>query len=560
MSNIVDYLDDKGVAYTISGDEAIVTCPECRKPKLSININTEVYKCWVCSAKSPNSTYAKGHFSQLKELWGDVIPIASVMKNLSSTKEKNFSDLVVRYHHQLRSNPSLMKYLFQRGINEESIDKFQLGFVRMHEQDWVSIPSYEDGIPKLIKYRKGPNDENPDFAKYLREEGGKTVLFNGDVLDSVEEVFIAEGELDAITLLQNGYENTVGITAGAGTLTPEWYDKLVSKSKIYLVLDPDDPGQIAARDIWATRLGRGRCWNIKLPDGEDVNSYFTKWSREEFDTLIESAERFTVSGIISLRESFVKLFHSKDEELIETPWKSLNKLIGGGFAKQRLIVIGGAPGAGKTSMALQILYHVAKEKDIPGLVFCLEMPEISLATKVAQLHYDLTIDEIHHSDGLVFAEELGHIPLYFGYSSRIKTDVFYNTMEEVRNRYGVGIGVFDNLQRMVRTGEESDIGNASAMFASVAMDFHMPFIVISHLRKLKDGGGEPRLDDLKGSQAIPSDADYVIFLHRKKEKNEEAFSSLEPLTKVIVDKSRYSGGGVARLWFEGDKSKFREIE
>jgi hypothetical protein len=36
-------------------------------------------------------------------------------------------------------------------------------------------------------------------------------------------------EFDAITLLQQGYENVIGITVGAGTLKSEWYDQLVLK-------------------------------------------------------------------------------------------------------------------------------------------------------------------------------------------------------------------------------------------------------------------------------------------------------------------------------------------
>jgi len=51
-------------------------------------------------------------------------------------------------------------------------------------------------------------------------------------------------------------------------------------------------------------------------------------------------------------------------------------------------------------------------------------------------------------------------------------------MVEVRNRYGVGIGVFDNLQRMIRSGEEADMGKASGMFKDITMDLNMPFLLI----------------------------------------------------------------------------------
>lgn len=565
MNDIISYLSGKGIKFNIVGNELMITCPYCSKEKLSINSNTGVYKCWVCEAQNPDSPYVKGHISQLQEMWGDIISISTVSDKIDPNKnqqEVNYTDEVSRYHFDLMQSKKALRYLVKRGITEESAKRFKLGFTRRFSQDWLVIPSFEDGIPKLMKLRKLPPNENEKMPKYIREEGSKSILFNGDILEKQKVVLITEGEIDAITLIQHGFENTIG-GQGAGTLLPEWYDQLLLLDKFYSVFDPDPAGQTAAREVWATRLGESRCWNVEIPVPEDidpklydVNKYFIDHDREDFIKLLENAYQFKVSGIVSLKEALYELYRfSQDDKNLEKyklPWDNINYVIGGGLVRKRLYVLGGIPGVGKTSFGLQICHFLAKKYDLPSLFFCLEMPEISLATKIVQLEYDLTIDEVRPADGLLYADGLGDLPMYFGYSSKITADIFYNTMKEARNRYGVQVGVFDNLQRMVRSDKESDIGTASGIMKDIAMDLNMVLILVSQPRKMNKEDN-PTYDDLKGSSAIPADADDVILLHRKRSGEGTA---LEPLTRVIIDKSRFAPGGRAFLEMEGAKSKF----
>ena len=197
MSTVTEYLESKNIKYTLSGQEALITCPGCGKEKLSINVVSLVYQCFVCSAENPGSDYASGNFSKLKRLWGDSIeitstPVPSYIQD-KNRKEVDFSILVDRYHFQLLKSKKGKKYLVNRGIEEEEIKRHKLGFVEMKDDFWISIPSFEDGIPKLIKYRKITNN-NPDTKKYEREFNSKSILFNGDVLNEFTDVILTEGE------------------------------------------------------------------------------------------------------------------------------------------------------------------------------------------------------------------------------------------------------------------------------------------------------------------------------------------------------------------------------
>jgi len=562
MSEVLDYLNTKGIKYKLSGSEAVIICPQCGKPKLSLNVNTSLYQCFVCLAEQPDSLFSKGHLSKLKEYYGDIIPISPIV-TAEHKPTANFTLQVNRYHDDILINKKALKYLFSRGINIESIKRFKLGFVRMKEQGWIAIPAFKEDTPVFIKYRKLPPDERPDLEKNEREVGGESILFNHNCIDKYEELMIAEGELDAITLIQQGYENVVGTTVGAGTLKSDWYDQLVMKNKLVICFDADPAGQKAARETWATRLGVSKCWNLEYPTGEDTNSYFQKYNKEDFEELLKSASQFKVKGILSLTETLLEMYRRSKtnyEEVFELPWPSVNRLIGGGFKRTHLIVLGGRPGVGKTSLAIQSAHHFAVRYKMPSLIFCLEMPEVQLATKVIQIHKDLALNEIRYEDALIYLQEMEDIPLYFGYSSKVTPDIFYNTMKEVRDRYGVQFGIFDNLQRMVRDGEESSMSKASGMFKDIAMDLNIPFLLLSQPRKLNTES-DPTYDSLKGSAAIPADSDLVILMHRRRIiEAGDIEERYEPITKIIIDKSRFSSGGSTKLEMIGNKSKFVEVK
>uniref|UniRef100_A0A6H1ZQN1 Putative helicase n=1 Tax=viral metagenome TaxID=1070528 RepID=A0A6H1ZQN1_9ZZZZ len=558
--NIIEYLDSKNIEYKIQGQEILIYCPQCGKQKLSINSNSELFQCFVCAAEQPNSKYAKGHLSTLQKDFGDIIEISKIQlpKRNPNKEDRNFSNLVTLYHNNLLESKEGLKYLYKRGFNNDDIEYFRFGYVEMQDEKWIAIPSFYKKIPKLIKYRKITN--NVDIDKYIREFGSNSVLFNQTALDEFDEVFVLEGEIDAATLIKHGYVNTVGLTGGAGTLLTEHYDELILKKKIYLVLDPDKAGQEAAKNVFAKRLGINKCWNILLPEDEDVNSFFLKYTKEDFDKLVSRAFQFKVEGITSLEDVLYGMINRESYQAYSLPWEFLNRFVNrGGLCKSHLTVIGARAGVGKTSMAVQIAYHFAKVHKVPSFIFCMEMKEIDLAIKIVQVGMDLSYDEIDYNQGPTYAMELGDLPIYFGYSGKITPEIYYNTAKEVRNRYGCELFIFDNLQLLVVSDSEADFSAATKMFKRVAMDLDVMMLLVSQPTKI---GNERELtfNDLKGSSALGQDPDEIILLNRQRIKGNDGFEALESKTKVLVDKTRFSLGGGCLLEFLGSKSKFIQWE
>jgi len=66
------------------------------------------------------------------------------------------------------------------------------------------------------------------------------------------------------------------------------------------------------------------------------------------------------------------------DRLCPTPWPDLNVMLGGGLHRQRVYVVGGSTGSGKSNVGLAVAGHAAAAC-IPSVVFSVEMSEHELA-------------------------------------------------------------------------------------------------------------------------------------------------------------------------------------
>jgi twinkle protein len=100
------------------------------------------------------------------------------------------------------------------------------------------------------------------------------VLFGWQAIDSeVREVTITEGEIDAMTSWDYGWPALSIPFGGGGKKQQQWieseFERIARFEIIYLALDMDAEGEAAADEI-ANRLGRHRCWRVRLPR-KDLN-------------------------------------------------------------------------------------------------------------------------------------------------------------------------------------------------------------------------------------------------------------------------------------------------
>lgn len=579
-----DYIQSKNLVHRIRAGQIILQeCPFCGDTKGHFYIDQRegVFFCHKCQERG-NLTTLKKHFgdqeingrniSRHKSSGGEIVQ-AFQGKNVKFNAPGE--EIISKGHRTLLDDANALDYVTaERGIGVDIVQRFKLGLeTEKNGTKWLMIPHYANGRAVNIKYRTIP----PAEKGFRRYPGGQTVLYNQDALEkNPDEIYLTEGEIDCLTLIEKVGENVVGVTAGAGSFNAEWIDLLESVGKIILLYDSDEPGQRGAREA-AYRLGFDRCFNVVLPDGQDVNEYFSNHDVSDFQALVQKARPFDVTGIISLNdglELLKKEGEKPDQAGLNTGFQSVDRLLKSGLKPGELVVVSAPPKIGKTSWVLQLVTWNALQ-GIPSLFFCMEMRPEKIIHKIVQFHCE---EENISERGIENTRNAFQgKPLYFGYAyKKPSTEEILNILKQAIRRYGLKLVAFDHLHFLCRsmTNQTQEISLSVQGFKLLAEEMKIPIILIAQPRKIEDDRSMTA-QDLKDSSSIYSDCDHLIILHRNRlssdrgerkkrdsisPKNGVLVQSFDPLTTVRIEASRYNSGGAALLYFKGECSRFYETD
>lgn len=570
----IEYIQNKGIKYKLQSGQIVIDCPMCGDSKGHFYMAQEdgAFFCHKCNEK--------GNLITLKKFFGDngninsefYKPVKTKIEIQQFNKKTNYTSVpekrVFETHDNLLRDTEVLEYVLEkRKIDIEVVKKYKLGVsVDKDGVKWLTIPHYQNSNVINVKSRTLP----PADKTFRRIKDCKSILFNVDcLLKYKDQLFITEGEIDALTLLSYGINNVVAVTNGAGSFDSEWIDQLRDINKIILCYDQDEAGQKGAKET-ARRLGYDKCFNLVLPDGMDINDYFNNFpdAIEDFQKRVANAGRFDVVGIKSFNEC-INLMEKNHGSLIVsstglyTGIKSVDRLNKRGLKSGELWIVAAPPGVGKSSLALQIIINQSL-LEIPALLFSLEMNIPALTEKIVQFSVEKEI--IEKSDIIKTRDMFLDKPLYLGrVVSKPSIEGIMEILKEATKRYGIKIIAFDHLHFLCRSlsNQVQEIGLAVQAFKLLAEEMEIPIILIAQPRKV-DLSKPMTAEDLKDSSSIHSDADGIIILHRKRMASNGDFNiteqSLDPITMLRFEKSRYGKGGECLLDFHGEYSKFKELE
>ena len=130
---------------------------------------------------------------------------------------------------------------------------------------------------------------------------GELIPWNIDALIHKPICYITEGEIDALTLIQCGYLETISVPNGAQK-NLSFLDRFVEshledKIRIILALDNDERG-IELRNELIRRLDPERCLLVEGPEGcKDANDVLMRHGEERVRECIEAAHEIPLVGI-----------------------------------------------------------------------------------------------------------------------------------------------------------------------------------------------------------------------------------------------------------------------
>ena len=281
--------------YYKSNDEFLFRCPYCghHKHKFSVNIEKNVYKCWICDARGKNifRVIRKfGNFKQ-KEKWkelsgenknlGDIGSLFDKVETSETVEEilkmpEGFRTLTKNYNS--KSNKRALNYLISRDIGREEILKWKIGYCDSGAfRDRIIIPSFnnEGNLNYFIARTYADN-----YKRYLNPSVSRDIIFNELYVDFSEEVTIVEGVFDAIKA-----KNPVPILGSTIRETSKLFTRIVENdTPVLLALDPDAKKKTDAIKKLFLKYGI-EVRQIKYKDTRDLGDM----SKKEVEILSQNA-------------------------------------------------------------------------------------------------------------------------------------------------------------------------------------------------------------------------------------------------------------------------------
>ena len=327
------------------------------------------------------------------------------------------------------------------------------------------------------------------------------------------------------------------------------------------------------------------------------------------EDLIEDAEKslYQISEKGSAQNK-IKTFQSSVEEAIELAKKAYEKdssVVGissdftdldsklGGFHPSDLIIIAGRPSMGKTSLATNIAFniaknaHLSKETDSSVLFFSLEMSSEQLARRILSEQARISSNDIRRGnlsendlDNLVtVSKEVLEIPLYIDDTAAINIGTLTSRARRLKRKNGLGVIVIDYLQllRPSKTNRNDsrvlEISEITQGLKALAKELNIPIIALSQLSRQVEQREDkkPQLSDLRESGSIEQDSDVVMFIFREEyylEKNapspgtaefiewQQKMDEIHGQADLLIMKQRHGPTGNIKLSFEAKYTRF----
>jgi replicative DNA helicase len=275
----------------------------------------------------------------------------------------------------------------------------------------------------------------------------------------------------------------------------------------------------------------------------------------------------------------------------------------GGLHKSDLLILAGRPSMGKTSLATNIAFNIAKayrrglrpdgtEGAVNGGVvgfFSLEMSSEQLAARILSEAAEVPSEQIRRGDMTEgefrrFVEAAGALeacPLFIDDTPALPISQLAARARRLKRTHGLDVLIVDYLQ-LVRpaTAKDSRVNEVSEItqgLKAIAKELDIPVVALSQLSRQVEAREDkrPQLSDLRESGSIEQDADVVMFVFReeyykerekpgdheldKMAKWQEEMARLHGRAEVIIGKQRHGPIGTVGLSFEGRFTRFGNL-
>ena len=275
----------------------------------------------------------------------------------------------------------------------------------------------------------------------------------------------------------------------------------------------------------------------------------------------------------------------------------------GGLHPSDLLILAGRPSMGKTSLATNIAFNIAKayrrgrthdgnEGAVEGGVvgfFSLEMSSEQLAARILSEASEVPSEQIRRGDMtevefrrfVEAAKSLESCPLYIDDTPALPISQVAARARRLKRTHGLDVLMVDYLQLLKGTGRGEtnrvqEVSEITQGLKAIAKELNIPVVALSQLSRTVESRDDkrPQLSDLRESGSIEQDADVVMFVYRdeyyherlKPQEDDPRFTEwLDKMNRVhgkaevVIGKQRHGPIGTVELSFEGRFTRFGNL-
>jgi replicative DNA helicase len=250
----------------------------------------------------------------------------------------------------------------------------------------------------------------------------------------------------------------------------------------------------------------------------------------------------------------------------------------GGLPLASLTIVGGRPGSGKTSFALNLAVNachsrLGTDKPATVIIFSLEQPRDQvigrmLSSEARVCSSRLKTGQVHREDWQSLAQAAGtlsDLPLFIKDKSRITVAEMRDFLSGVAHHRDLALVVIDYVQLIVPEvrGEtrEREATEISRSLKLMARELDVPILAVSQLNRGLEQRGvrdkRPWVADLRDTGALEEDADLVLLVYRDEVYNRETLD--QGIAEIIVGKQRNGPTGTVKLRFFDQYTRFDNL-
>ena len=322
---------------------------------------------------------------------------------------------------------------------------------------------------------------------------------------------------------------------------------------------------------------------FSFSEEEDVSKLLDKAEQKLFAISQESLKKnfIPIKSVLSDTFNRIDELHKSGGQAtrgIPTGYNDLDKLLSG-MQKSDLVILAARPSLGKTTLALDLVRHIAIKSKVPVGIFSLEMSKEQLVDRFLATEAEVDLwkmrtgklsdreeDDVFPRIGRAMGV-LSEAPIFIDDSPNANVMEIRTKARRLKMEHNLGFLVVDYLQLMdggarseSRVQEISEISRA---LKQIARELDIPVLALSQLSRAVESRSPaiPKLADLRESGAIEQDADIVMFIYRRaKDKSRDCPEEEKNIAEIHIDKHRNGPTGLVRLFFDENKVSFKNLD